>query len=275
MAKRRYGITEARIERYSKEGRGEGRLAEYRPWLRIQDVPSNGLSSRLTGTVTGRLHHLLSTGERDVFLDCDWHTSVTDLREQFPLDRHETIAISQEMGVCHPRDRGVDIVMTTDLLVDHVVRGEPRQSALSVKPAVDLEDGKTVEKLEIERRFWKRRGVPFHVLTEAERSKDRAFNLLELAERRTLEHLEVPREDYWEDVCQGVLEGLRRRPEGTLAHVLAALETQCGWAVGDGLAALRHLAANRRVWLDVEVPFDPRGAVSQIRVGDATASKVA
>lgn len=42
MPKRQTGWTEAKISRYIKEGRGQGELASYKPWLTIQDVPSHG-----------------------------------------------------------------------------------------------------------------------------------------------------------------------------------------------------------------------------------------
>lgn len=42
MPKRQTGWTEAKISRYIKEGRGQGELALYKPWLTIQDVPSSG-----------------------------------------------------------------------------------------------------------------------------------------------------------------------------------------------------------------------------------------
>lgn len=42
MPKRQTGWTEAKISRYLKEGRGQGELALYKPWLTVQDVPSMG-----------------------------------------------------------------------------------------------------------------------------------------------------------------------------------------------------------------------------------------
>ncbi|MBP1173197.1 hypothetical protein JOE49_000449 [Paenibacillus sp. PvR133] len=40
MAKRKREITDAKIDRFIKEGRGQGTGAGYLPWLRVQDVPS-------------------------------------------------------------------------------------------------------------------------------------------------------------------------------------------------------------------------------------------
>jgi len=57
-----------RIEHYLKEGRGQGRGKDYKPWLQIQDLPSRGLTTRIKGWKTGRKHHLFSKLETSVFL---------------------------------------------------------------------------------------------------------------------------------------------------------------------------------------------------------------
>src|SRR5262249_38639608 len=60
MVRQRYGFDEAKIKRFRKEGRGQGRGAEYRPWLTVRDVPSRRRSHRLHGLTADRVHHLLS-----------------------------------------------------------------------------------------------------------------------------------------------------------------------------------------------------------------------
>jgi hypothetical protein len=50
MAKRKRKMDESVIERRIKEGRGQGRGKDYKPWLVVQDVPSTGLA---TGTAIG------------------------------------------------------------------------------------------------------------------------------------------------------------------------------------------------------------------------------
>lgn len=90
MAKRRYCIDEDKLARFLKEGRGQGHGKDYRPWLTVQDVSSLGRSSRIHSCKTDREHHLLSDLETALFLLLDWSGVVTDIREQFPLDRDAT-----------------------------------------------------------------------------------------------------------------------------------------------------------------------------------------
>lgn len=112
----RYGFDEAKIARFHKEARGEGFGFEYKPWLTVRDVPSRGRSHRLSGRVTGQIHHLLSDIERGAFLIYDFRDDVQDIREQFPLDLDRTQYIAEAAGIRHPVDRGsrVALVQTTE-----------------------------------------------------------------------------------------------------------------------------------------------------------------
>ena len=58
--------------------------------------------------------------------------------------------------------------MTTDLLVDFNLGGQHLSKAISVKYAQDLEDERTIEKLELERRFWEGEGIEWFIFTEHE-----------------------------------------------------------------------------------------------------------
>jgi hypothetical protein len=266
----RYDPTESRFARWLKDGRGSGRGLNYQPWLTVQDVPSKGEVNRIAGAKHRRVHHLLSRLELAVFLDCDWHPDVTEIREQFPIDRAETRAIAERMGVRHPSFKSVDVVMTTDLLVD--IGGpdvEARQVAITVKPSAELEVARELEKLEIMRRYWAGRGVPQRIVTEHEICERRRDNLIWLYEWRWLDPIAVPYQGYWIERSECLLDALRASGEDIHRTVESLLEeTECRqrWPVGEGLSALRHLGATRRIMIDLDREFDVRGPLAQVRV---------
>lgn len=55
--------------------------------------------------------------------------------------------------------------MSSDFLVDTREKGNPR-FAIQVKTAEALDDPRTIEKLEIERRYWLEKRVPWYLVTE-------------------------------------------------------------------------------------------------------------
>lgn len=157
MARLRPFVTKEWIERRIKEGRGSGCGLDYHPWLVIQDFSSLGRVHRLKGWKHGRVHHLFSDLERNVFLHYQWPFSVKDIREQFPLlPVEETVEIAKGIGVRHPYDSRTKhpIVMTTDLLLTSQPGLVTSYHPITIKYFKELKKLRTLEKLEIERRYW-------------------------------------------------------------------------------------------------------------------------
>lgn len=167
MAKRKYGWDAKKIERYIKQGRGQQEGKNYKPWLLAQDLPSTGRDGQREGWKTGRDHHLLSDLESDYFYLLEWSSTVTDIREQFPLlPIEETVSIAEELGIKHSNDNKTKeiVVMTTDF----VINIGSKEFVRTLKYAGDLEDARTMEKLEIEREYWRRRNIDWGIVTDKE-----------------------------------------------------------------------------------------------------------
>lgn len=158
------------IEHWIKQGFGQGKGANYVPWSFIRDVPSQGNSNGLHSQTTGRVHHYLSRGERDLHLIAEY-SDVVDIREQYALlPWNEMQAVAAKVGIKHPMIRATTTpsVLTTDLVIT-VARPDGRQEiAVAVKPRKALEDPRTIEKLWLERFYWMSRGIEWilHVSEE-------------------------------------------------------------------------------------------------------------
>lgn len=244
MAKRKREITEAKIERFIKEGRGQGTGKDYLPWLRIQDVPSEGRATRGVGWTTGRRHELLSDIERDYCYLLDYSDEVSDIREQYPLlPIEETMMIAKKIGVEHPTDpkTGVSIVMTTDFLITY----KDKDYARTVKPASQVEDERTIEKFEIERLYWESRHIDWGMITDQD---------LPEALIRNIEwvHKEYHNDDISElgvfvvQNMQRMLASSLQNGE-TIAKACLACDEKLGLEIGTSLAMFRHLIA-RKIW---------------------------
>ncbi|UBZ00382.1 TnsA endonuclease N-terminal domain-containing protein (plasmid) [Pseudomonas cannabina pv. alisalensis] len=164
------GLTQAQIDRRIKEGRGQGQGSDYKPFIYTRDVSSLGRSHRLLGSKTRRLHHLLSDLELAIFLTLDWSLRVTDIREQFPMNVEDTMRIAKELGLPHGRYKGTPQVLTSDFLVDFEDLQRP-SIAIQAKYSADLQKPEVIERLELERRYWQEKGIPWAIVTEREVSK--------------------------------------------------------------------------------------------------------
>jgi hypothetical protein len=266
MAKRRYEFDESKLTRFLKEGRGEGHGANYKPWLTIQDVSSSGRVSRLHGWKTDRLHHLLSDHETDLFFLLEWSDAIVDIREQFPLDRDATRRISAAMGVQHPADTKtrVDIVMTTDFLVDVRDMQGTKLVARTVKPTSELENPRVIEKLEIERRYWGLKGVDWGIVTERDIPETRVENIRWVHEMYSLEGLVVAYPGYWRDRCDRLMACLNPGAHMTIKQFFRWLENTQGFVSGEGLTAIRHLIATKELFIDMDIPFNTAAKVEEV-----------
>lgn len=168
MPRSRYTMTEAKIQRWVKEGRGQGTGRDYKPWLRVTDVPSVGFSHRIYCEVTGRLRHLLSYLEYAAYLVARSNPKIKEVRECLPLPRSRTRSIAKRHGIPHPRypSTNVDTVMTTDFLLTTEGVNLPPYEGWCVKPLEHLKNRRVCEKIFIEGTYYEEENLPFYVITE-------------------------------------------------------------------------------------------------------------
>ena len=185
MGKRRPAWDYQHYLRYLKEGRGQGTGSDYKPWIRIHDFPSRGVSARIPGRTTGRIHHLLSRYEEYYFYILDADPDVLDIREQFPLRLTETLEIARRLNIKHPWKGDFPFVMTTDFLVTRA----DGLHARTIKCSDELDNPRIIEKFSIEQAYWAARGIDWKIVTEKQISRDRALNYQWLFSGETPESL--------------------------------------------------------------------------------------
>ena len=167
MAKRTRSWNRAKYEQYIKAGRGQGEGSLYSPWISVHDFSSLGTVSRISGHKTKRVHHFLSRNELNYFFLLEWSDEVVDIREQYPLSNVELAAdIAHKAGIEYPQDNvsGFPYVLTCDFMITTADGIKAR----TVKCAAELQNKRTLEKLEIERRYWEYVGVDWKIVTEHE-----------------------------------------------------------------------------------------------------------
>lgn len=254
MGLKRSPLTRAQSQTRYDKGHGQGEGSSYKPWIEVKSIASLGVSRRVCGRTNGRQHALLSNHEWKAFLACQHLRDVIDIREQFPLwDLDETERIAASLGVRHPGPLSADPqVMTTDLLL--TLRSGDLM-AISVKSSKDLEDKRTLEKLEIERRYWVRRNVKWSIVTERDIPPAVSFNL-ELLDGSynvtpaTIKPEAIPQ------IEALLLQRLRDKSEMALKLVCARLDMDLGYKQGMSMTVLKHALAHRRLEIPMGVKVD-------------------
>lgn len=243
------------IERRIAEGRGQGEGPNYLPWHRVQDFPSLGRVHRIFGWKARRVHHLLSDLELKVLLHFQWPLSVKDQREQFALlPLEETLEIARDMGVRHPADPRTKcpVVMSTDLVltIDQAIK--VAFHPCTVKYYQALQNPRTWEKLEIERRYWAAptRNLKLKIYTERQISDEFVKNMLWVHPYYLLSDLYPLTE---QDVSRiaTLLTRMALNEDLPLRRLAQRCDRILRLETGTGLTVVRYLIANRYWEVDV------------------------
>lgn len=263
MANKIKGFSEAQFAKWIKAGRGAGEHSSYKPWLKVSDFPSLGRVHRVFGHKSQRTHHLLSDLELSVFLLLEWHREVTQIREQFPLERDLTRRLSSEAMMEHSRFAGIDQYLSSDFLVDSTNEQEPR-FVLQAKYKDALDDARTVEKLELERRYWQEKGLPWYLITEADIPATVSKNILWLYPSQRNEHGDS---EFTQQQIELYAHHFAKRPDQTLLAICKELDAAYDLPLGESLYEVRALLAKRYFTFDLFVPVNKLKA-KDVQAGD-------
>lgn len=257
MAKRHRTWNEQKYRKYLKEGRGQGTLSAYKPWILIHDFPSLGMVSRVLGKTTGRIHHLLSNMELSYFYILDWSDKVCDIREQYPLlDIAAVLEIADKAGIRYPFDNvsGFPYILTSDFLIT-TPDGE---MVRSIKQKKDLDNPRVREKLEIERRYWAKYGVDWKLVTEDEINQQKARNIEWLFQAAGLP--ETFGDPGLFEECLSCFEDIYFHTDCPV--ITAAKEVECKYRLdaGMGIRIFQYLVQSKRIPFYIEGTLDLKAA---------------
>ncbi|WP_345455065.1 TnsA endonuclease N-terminal domain-containing protein [Deinococcus aluminii] len=184
----------------------------------------------------------------------EWSPRVLDIREQYPLwPPEETQAIARELGLKHPSPPGGGpLVMTSDFYLslaggENVVR--------TLKESAELDNERTVQKLDIEREYWRRRGMNWGIIVAQDLPLPVIENIGWLHPHLTLDGFGLDSNDVLvitrhltEEVCASA---------ASLADVARQCDDDFGLEPGSCLALARHLLATRQWQTDMSVRINP------------------
>lgn len=179
------------LARFEREHRSEGAYEDFVPYHKVARGDPSSLGRSHLLMFRKRLREMLSDGELDhqyfaVMLpwldDCLEQYKLTPESSPHPLAAYNerdarieypgTLELANVLQIKHPHVYGdgekAVWKMTTDLVLVQKQGTRPREMvALASKPEGWEQHGRTVEKLLLEREYWKRRGVPWLLITSA------------------------------------------------------------------------------------------------------------
>jgi len=249
---------ERQLNRLLVKGRGQGVLKSYTPFIKVGDFPSGkGERKRVRGSKIDRVHHTLSSHERNLLYLLEWMDCVIDIREQFPLlDLDLACLAAEEAGIRYPRDNKTKFpyVLTTDFRVTVSNEGKEFEIGLTVKPSSKLQIPRVLELYEIERRYYDYKNTPWFLVTEEHIPKLFANNIkffranfkLEATQQKTIEELRSVIPHLKQKVNSFINENCK------VSLVTKDFDSEWGLKGGTSLALIKHLVASKEIILDMD-----------------------
>ena len=259
MAKRNNDWDSNKLNRWIKEGRGQGEGKEYKPWLTVQDFPSMGRVTRVFGWTTQRIHHFFSDTQLKYFYLLDWEEKVIDIREHYPLiDLEVVLNDTSDLRLDKFIDRKTKetyILTTTFLITLLNSDGQKSFAARSIKYASELSKKSTIEKLEIERRYWRAQGIDWGIVTNKDINDVRARNIEWVHSAMNSDDCNGLSKAEFDDLFDGILYRFIDNKQ-SIKNIIAGFEKDYSLDVGMGLLLFKRLVAEKRIVLDMDKPIN-------------------
>lgn len=260
--------TEAKFKRFLAEGRGQGKKEQYRPWLTVSDIPSRGRSTRIFSHKANRIVHLLTDTQLRYFYLLEWSEAIIDINEQYPCLHMETIHDQLDENLVKrliDKQTGIPHVMLTTFLVSAINdQGMEYQFARTLKDAAELEKKATIERLELQRLYWKSRNVDFGIVTSNEIPVQRSKNIEWVMPAFNLEEFGLTKHEtiqYAEQLIDCIA-----ATDNSLSSILNSFDRQMRTEVGTGLLIFRHLIASRRIQINLDMEMNLERTPSELKV---------
>ncbi|MBB6215104.1 hypothetical protein HNQ80_001193 [Anaerosolibacter carboniphilus] len=260
MAKYNLNWNEEKFKRFLKEGRGQGTGVDYNPWWKINDYPSLGRATRVFSWKSNRIHHFFSDIQTKYFYLLDWQDIVLDIREHFPLiDIDETIKQKEDLNFDMFKDKetGTPYVITTTFLVTIKNNNDskPQYIARTVKSYTELEKKKTLERMEIEKRYWEYKGIDWGIVTQKEIPAVFAKNV-EWVHSSLYSYNErgLTKENIAD--LSNILKERLLDSSHSIRSITANFDNEFNYEAGTGLFVFKYLIASKQIQIDMNNSID-------------------
>ncbi|HEY5563625.1 MAG TPA: TnsA endonuclease N-terminal domain-containing protein [Clostridiaceae bacterium] len=241
-----------------KEKVGTGRGVDYTPWLKPHEFGSKGRVHRIIGWYIDRIYYFMSDLELYYFLLLQFDDNVTEIREQFPLDLIDTVLIANDLGFRHPPINskiGNEVVMTTDFVITIRCNNRLKDIVRTVKSSSDLKKRRVLEKLSIEKEYFRNKGLDWGIITEEQINKIKAKNIYLLYN-----------DFFWakdiklsKDAMKKLISDFKRLLLKCNKDIIKAcrnFEENNSWQCGEGLNFFKYLIIQKIIIIDMSVKLN-------------------
>lgn len=219
--------------------------------LKVTTFSSKGRATRIFSYKTNKIHHLQSDNQLRAFLLLEWDDKVKNIKENVVLDDLEATLYNVDnlrLDKFKDKETGDLYELHTNFLIKTTNKEKGEETvALSVKSISELQRVTVIEKMEIEKRYWKVKGIKFYVITENEIDKQFVENIKWAREALVDKGLKNKRE-----LGEKLYYFLQERKTEKLNQVLEEFDVKEHLIKGTALFIFRYLIGIKEIEIDMK-----------------------
>ena len=220
--------------------------------LRVTTFSSKGRVTRIQSnkSIDNRIIHLQSDNQLRAFLLFEWSDKIKKIQVNYQLDDLLEVVDNKEdlrFDKFMYKESGKFYKLHTNFLLTLIEGGEEVNIAIAVKNTSELKRKITIEKLEIERRYWSYKSINFKIITEKELNRAFCKNILWV--RDTLQQDGIENK---ESVSEKLYWILKANKNINVDQALKLFEADNDMEQGVGLYLLRFLIATKRIKVNMK-----------------------
>ncbi len=245
------------------KGLSKNQKEEYIPGIKIGDFASKGRISRIRGKTTNRVQYLLSDVETNLFYILDYNQHVTDIKEHYPLlDLQDVVTDLSDIRLDKFKDKktGEQYTFTTTFVITIKSTVGEKYMALSVRNETELYRDLTLEKLELERRYWNKKGVQWAIITNKDIPIIKVKNIKWLYLGKT--EMGFDKERY----IRRMITSKINSNQCSLKAILSNIDDELLLTVGTSLGVLKNMIIDKEILVNIDIPIDIEMLTSDIIV---------
>lgn len=231
--------------------------------LKVSTYSSLGRATRIYSYKTQSIHHLMSDNQLRTFLLLEWSDKIMDIKTNIILDDLE-IYLDEEienlrLDIFKDKESGKTYDLYTNFLVT-VDKGVNKENiAISVKNSSNLSKKNTIEKLEIERRYWSKRDTKFYIVTDKELNRQEVNNINWC--REALIDKSILNKDY---LSEELLVFIQKYRNELLNEILDLFDEINNLKLGTSLFIFRYLIAIKKIKVNMKEKININKEISNI-----------
>ncbi|MFT5925165.1 MAG: hypothetical protein ACI9LE_002170 [Paraglaciecola sp.] len=250
-------------KKYKEWQKKNEKSGQYQPFLTVQKVRKISRRHMLFCNKQKHIIHLLSDGETRTYIGLIRERNVVEIHEQCPLDIQQTLNLSIEKNILHPRCYITNqaYVMSTDFVVRYIDfdSGKTWRVAYTFKYRNDLYDSngyvnkssRTWQKLSLEAAYWAKEGIKYKILDETIFNKEMIFNINWFA---TESQLEVEKEELI--LFTGAFKSLwELDPRQTIENIIIKVADQLSLTFQKSQSLFKYSAYHQLLSISIEQPL--------------------